>query len=202
MRRFPSFSARPRARRLIRAGWAAVLTLGLASGTLAPLAGMGTAWAVEPDEMLDDPALEQRARELSEGLRCVVCQNESIDESNADMARDMRILVRDRLKAGDSNDEVKQYLVDRYGDFVLLRPPFKPMTYLLWFGPALILIGGLAAAWSFYRRRATETLPPIDPLSAEEQARLRALLEDADGQDTTGPGDAATSSRVGPGGSA
>jgi len=145
------------------------------------LGGAPSSWAVEPDEMLDDPTLEQRARDISADLRCVVCQNESIDESNADMARDMRILVRDRLLAGDSNADVKQYLVDRYGDFVLLTPPFKPSTWLLWLSPALILAGGAAAAWAFYRRRDTEAPAAPAPLSADEQARLRALLTESDG---------------------
>jgi len=133
--------------------------------------------AVEPDEMLDDPALEQRARDVSKDLRCVVCQNESIDESNAEMARDMRILVRDRILAGESNEEVKQYLVDRYGDYVLLEPPFKPTTYALWFGPAVILMIGVAVAIGFARRKAAQPATP-DPLDPAEQARLRALLDE------------------------
>ena len=100
------------------------------------------AQAVQPDEVLDDPVLEERARALSAEIRCVVCQNESIDTSNAPLARDLRLLVRARLEAGDSDQEVLDYLVARYGDFVLLRPPVRPSTYLLWFGPALLL--GLA----------------------------------------------------------
>ena len=112
--------------------------------------------AVEPDEILDDPALEARAREISRELRCVVCQNENIDSSNADLARDLRLLVRERLKAGDSNEEVIAFVVDRYGDFVLLRPPMRVGTYFLWFGPLLfVLIGaGLAIIFS-----ATDSRP-------------------------------------------
>ncbi|MBB4267212.1 cytochrome c-type biogenesis protein [Roseospira visakhapatnamensis] len=185
-------------RTALQAGAVAALLLGALIGG-APGAG-----AVEPDEMLDDPALEERAREVSADLRCVVCQNESIDESNADMARDMRILVRDRLLAGDSNEDVKQYLVDRYGDFVLLRPPFKPTTWLLWLGPALILAGGGIAAWSFYRRRAAEAPAVPAALSDREQARLRALLDDADGGtgDTDRADGAGDMDRAGPGGRA
>nr|WP_299441616.1 cytochrome c-type biogenesis protein [uncultured Rhodospira sp.] len=147
---------------------------GAALGLLVALAATPAA-AVEPDEMLEDPALEERARVISRDLRCVVCQNESIDESNADMARDMRILVRDRLLEGDSNAEVKQYLVDRYGDYVLLTPPFKPTTYVLWFGPALILVGAAVAAVAYYRHKAKAPAAP-PPLTAEEQAQLRSLL--------------------------
>jgi cytochrome c-type biogenesis protein CcmH len=168
----------PRRRTLRAPRWAGALLLGALMAAGVP------AGAVEPDEMLDDPALEQRAREVSRGLRCVVCQNESIDESNADMARDMRILVRDRILAGDSNAEVEQYLVDRYGDYVLLKPPFKPTTYVLWFGPALILLGGALAAVAYYRRKAAAPAAPV-PLSPEEEARLRALLDEGD---TRGPG--------------
>ncbi|WP_343031124.1 cytochrome c-type biogenesis protein [Roseospira navarrensis] len=171
----PAMRAGPAGRKQGRrrgAGLAAALLVGALM-----LGAGGPAAAVQPDEMLDDPALEQRAREISRDLRCVVCQNESIDESNADMARDMRILVRDRLLEGDSNQDVKQYLVDRYGDYVLLKPPFKPTTYVLWFGPALILLGGVAAAYGFYRHRATQAAAP-PPLSADEQARLNALLDD------------------------
>ena len=97
-----------------------------------------SAGAVNPDEMLDDPALEARAREISKGLRCLVCQNQSIDDSDADLARDLRVLVRERLAAGDSDGQVIGYVVSRYGDFVLMRPPFKAATYALWLGPALI----------------------------------------------------------------
>ena len=140
---------------------------------------LGTAIAVEPEEMLDDPVLEERAREISKELRCLVCQNQSIDDSNAGLARDLRVLVRERLTAGDSNDEVMRYIVDRYGDFVLLRPPVRPGTYALWFGPAvLIVVASLGLVLFFRRRRASvvEAAPP--PLTPEERARLKALLDD------------------------
>jgi cytochrome c-type biogenesis protein CcmH len=134
--------------------------------------------AVEPDEILDDPALEARARELSKEIRCVVCQNESIDSSNAGIARDLRILVRDRLTAGDSDREVKDFLVARYGDYVLLKPPVKPETWALWFGPAIILlIGGLATA-VFLMRRPRQPAAGTPSLSEAEQARLETLLKD------------------------
>ena len=135
------------------------------------------ALAVEPSEMLDDPVLEQRARELSAEIRCVVCQNESIDSSNAEIAHELRVLVRERLVAGDSDQEVLDYLVARYGDFVLLRPPVKPATYLLWFGPFAMLLIGVVAVFVFFRRqRAAAALPPA--LSVEEEARLARLLGD------------------------
>lgn len=150
------------------------LTLGLALA--------GPAVAVQPDEMLNDPKLEARAREISKDLRCVVCQNESIDESNAELARDMRLLVRDRLKKGDSNAEVTQYIVDRYGDYVLLEPPFKLTTYALWFGPAAFLLLAAYGGWRFYGRRPAAGGGPVEdkpaPLSADEKRRLDKLLKD------------------------
>lgn len=135
------------------------------------------AWAVQPGEMLDDPILEERARELSKQIRCLVCQNESIDSSNADLARDLRVLVRERVKSGDSDEEVLDFLVGRYGDFVLLKPPIEPKTFALWFGPAAILIlGGIGVALFLRRRRgAGEAGAP--PLSEEERRRLDSLLE-------------------------
>ncbi|MFC1673702.1 cytochrome c-type biogenesis protein, partial [Pseudomonadota bacterium] len=117
----------------------------LAAGLVFAVALPFVAAAVEPNEILKDPALETRAREVGKGLRCVVCQNQSIDDSNAELARDMRVLVRDRIVAGDSNEEVMAYMVDRYGDFVLLDPPFKASTYVLWIGPAIIAALGLLA---------------------------------------------------------
>ena len=108
--------------------------------------------AVEPDEVLDDPALEQRAIEISRNLRCVVCQSQSIDESNAPLAKDMRIIVRERLVAGETDDEVYAFLVQRYGDYVLLKPPVQENTVLLWVAPALILIGAAAGAGFFLVR--------------------------------------------------
>ncbi|MBF0095575.1 MAG: cytochrome c-type biogenesis protein CcmH, partial [Alphaproteobacteria bacterium] len=121
---------------------------------LAALVLASAAPAVEPREMLSDPALEARAREVSLELRCVVCQNQSIDDSNAELAHDMRVLVRKRIAAGDSNPQVIQYLVDRYGDFVTLKPPFKASTLVLWFGPLLLLAAAVFAARTFFRRRA------------------------------------------------
>lgn len=135
------------------------------------------AFAVLPDEVLDDPVLEARARDLSAEIRCLVCQNESIDASNAQLARDLRILVRERLVAGDSNREVLDFLVARYGDFVLLRPPVNQATVLLWFGPALVLL--IAGTVIFLRTRGRKTAVASAPaaLSADEQARLDALLK-------------------------
>ncbi|MCH8171886.1 MAG: cytochrome c-type biogenesis protein CcmH [Proteobacteria bacterium] len=123
--------------------------------------GLGAAWAVEPDELLDDPVLEERARDISQQLRCVVCQNQSIDESTAPLARDLRLIIRERLVAGDSNKEVVTFVVDRYGDFVLLRPPFQGDTYVLWFGPFIIfLIGG--GLIFYYFRKVLKAVPDQD----------------------------------------
>lgn len=151
------------------------LIIVLALAVIAPTV-IAPAWAVLPDEILDDPVLEARARALSKEIRCLVCQNESIDSSNADLARDLRILVRERMTAGDSDTEVKAYLVARYGDFVLLEPPVKPSTYLLWFGPALVLLLGAGGVFFFFTRRGAAAAPV--PLSAEERKRLEALLDD------------------------
>jgi len=133
--------------------------------------GARLALAVQPDEVIKDPTLEARARALSEELRCLVCQNQSIDDSDAPLARDIRILIRQRIAAGESSDAVRAYLVSRYGDFILLKPPFKPETILLWLSPALVLGAGLAAAL-LARRRAPRATPA---LSADEEARLTAL---------------------------
>ena len=133
-------------------------------------------FAVQPDEVMKDPALEVRARALSEGLRCMVCQNELIDDSEAPLARDIRILIRKRIAEGETNDRVRAYLVSRYGDFILLKPPFKPETWLLWLSAPLTLCAGLAAAL-IARRRAPAATPA---LSAEEEARL-AMLTRRDG---------------------
>jgi cytochrome c-type biogenesis protein CcmH len=132
------------------------------------------AWAVEPSERLADPALEGRARDISRELRCLVCQNQSIDDSNADLARDLRRVVRERLQAGDSNTAVIGYVTARYGDFVLLTPPFKAATWALWLGPPALLIAGFIAWLMFLRRRGAmaET-----PLSDEEQRRIASLLD-------------------------
>jgi len=132
------------------------------------------AHAVQPDEILSDPALEARARDLSTGLRCLVCQNQSIDDSNAPLARDLRILLRDRLRAGDSDAQAVDFIVARYGDYVLLRPRFNAATWLLWIGPFALLAA--AAAFLFMRRRnkANEAEVALDP---QEQAELARLLD-------------------------
>ncbi len=153
-------------------------------GLLAVLAVLAVAaparvHAVQPDEVLDDPALEARAREISAELRCVVCQNQSIDDSNAEIARDLRLLVRERLVAGDNDKQVLDYIVARYGDFVLLRPPWQPNTYLLWAGPPImaIMIATLAVLFlRTYQRRRGAGLGP-DPLSPDDRAELDALVE-------------------------
>ncbi|MEJ2029496.1 MAG: cytochrome c-type biogenesis protein CcmH [Maritimibacter sp.] len=140
------------------------------------IVGLGTpALAVNPDEVLDDPALEARARDVSAGLRCVVCRGENIDESNASIARDLRLLVRERLVDGDTNDEVVQFIVDRYGEYVLMKPTTKGANMILWLaGPGLFLIA-LIGAMAYLRRRskAPET---AEALSDEEKARLDELM--------------------------
>jgi cytochrome c-type biogenesis protein CcmH len=140
------------------------------------LATLSSAFAVEPSERLADPTLEARARTLSKELRCLVCQNESIDDSNATLAHDLRVLLRERIAAGDSDPQVRQFLVSRYGDFVLLRPPVEPATYLLWFGPPIVLAVGAAGTALYLRRRKATEAPP--PLSAAEEHRLAQLLRD------------------------
>ncbi len=151
--------------------------------------------AVMPDEMLDDPVLEQRAREISKGLRCVVCQSESIDESNAELARDMRVRVRTLLTDGLSDEQVREWMVDRYGDYVLMRPPFKWTTLALWFGPLVFLAVGLVFLIAWYRGRPRPAAadataggtggsadaegppdPGAAPLTDDEKRRLDALL--------------------------
>ncbi|GAB5446226.1 cytochrome c-type biogenesis protein [Gymnodinialimonas sp.] len=136
------------------------------------------ALAVQPDEILDDPALEERARDISSGLRCLVCRNESIDESNADLARDLRLLVRERLVAGDSDEETVAYIVARYGEYVLLRPTFDGSTIALWLAGPLLLLAGVGLSLSYVRGRASAQASGEDGLSAEEQARLDAILSD------------------------
>ncbi|MBK8176801.1 MAG: cytochrome c-type biogenesis protein CcmH [Rhodospirillales bacterium] len=160
----------PAARRLIAA-------LGLLLALITP-----PALAVEPQEVLSDPALEARAREIGRELRCLVCQNQSIDDSDADLARDLRRLVRERLSAGDDNQQVIDYVVSRYGDFVLLRPPLKPATYALWLGPPAILVIGAGALVLYYRRRRAAAAPTaraaaIDaPLDQADEGRLSRLM--------------------------
>jgi cytochrome c-type biogenesis protein CcmH len=136
----------------------------------------GPSWAVEPGERLADPALEGRARALSKELRCLVCQNESIDDSGADLAHDLRVLLRERIKSGDTDQQAMQYLVRRYGDFVLLRPPVKPTTYVLWFSPLLVLVLGGAGIAAYLRRHrpVPGRVPP--PLDEAERKRLERLL--------------------------
>ena len=135
------------------------------------------AGAVQPDEILDDPVLEERARDLSKGLRCLVCRNESIDESNADLARDLRLLVRERLVAGDSDDEVIDFVVDRYGEYVLLQPTIGGSNWLLWAaGPLmLILAGGIGVV--YLRGRAIPPQNQEAALNDAEKARLKKILE-------------------------
>jgi cytochrome c-type biogenesis protein CcmH len=147
---------------------------------LALLLGALPAGAVEPRERLGDTGLEARARSISGELRCLVCQNESIDESGADLAHDIRILVRERLSAGDTDSETIQAVVDRYGAFVLLKPPVEPATYILWYGPPVLVGLGLIGTAIWLRRRQaapTETAP----LSADESRRLAGLLRDNEG---------------------
>ena len=134
--------------------------------------------AVEPDEVLDDPALEARARAISAELRCMVCQNQSIDDSDAELAHDLRILVRDRLQAGDSDEEVFDYVVSRYGEFVLLKPRFSLKTAVLWGAPVIVLAFGVIAVVTFLRSR--DTVAAGAPLSEAEEAELRRILTDRD----------------------
>jgi cytochrome c-type biogenesis protein CcmH len=138
------------------------------------LAILTPAHAVNPDEVLANPTLEARARAISAELRCMVCQNQSIDDSNAELAKDLRLLVRERIKAGDSDRQVMDYVVSRYGEFVLLNPPLGMNTVLLWGMPvALLVIGGSVLAWQVSRRRQA---PGAAPLSAEEQVALEEIL--------------------------
>lgn len=154
--------------------FAALALAALACGAVGP------AFAVQPDEILPDARLEQRARKISEGLRCLVCQNESIDDSGASLAKDLRVLVRERLKAGDSDAQIRAYLVARYGNFILLKPPFEWDTALLWLSPfALLALGGVAVVTS---RRKTAVEARVAPLSHEESEKLEDLLGDAHGE--------------------
>ncbi len=150
-------------------------------GTLVVLFLASPAFAVEPGEILKDPALEARAREVGRELRCLVCQNQSIDDSDADLARDLRVLVRDRIVAGDSNEDVIAYVVSRYGDFVLLNPPFKLKTYALWLGPAAFIVFGVFVLIIFYRRSAapgTAASGKPAALSDAEKQKLARLLDE------------------------
>jgi cytochrome c-type biogenesis protein CcmH len=148
------------------------------------LATSPSAFAVQPNEILTDATLEARARALSRELRCMVCQNQSIDDSDAPLARDLRVLVRERLQAGDSDPQVIDFLVARYGEFVLLKPRFSALTAVLWLGPAVILLIGAFALFMAARRRSPESAAAAEPpqLSAAETARLSEILHSGDQQ--------------------
>jgi cytochrome c-type biogenesis protein CcmH len=155
---------------LRRAAMLCLLALGMA---VAP-----PAQAVQPDEVLADPVLEDRARDISAGLRCLVCRNESIDESNAELARDLRLLVRERLVIGDSDEQVVAYVVDRYGEYVLLRPTLTGSNLVLWAMPLLLIVLGGVLSVVYIRRRADSPAPSEAALSAEEQARIDQIMRD------------------------
>ncbi|WP_171121355.1 MULTISPECIES: cytochrome c-type biogenesis protein [unclassified Ruegeria] len=137
------------------------------------------AWAVQPDEVLDDPVLEQRARDLSTGLRCLVCRNESIDESNADLARDLRLLVRERLVAGDTDDEAIEFIVDRYGEYVLLKPTSSGANLVLWLAGPIMLLIAAGLGWNFVRKRSNaQQSTGGEALTDAEKERLEQILKD------------------------
>jgi cytochrome c-type biogenesis protein CcmH len=138
------------------------------------------AWAVMPDEVLRDPVVESRARALSQELRCVVCQNQSIDDSNAPLARDLRILVRDRLASGDTDQQALEFIVQRYGNFVLLKPPMQLSTLLLWIGPFAVLLVASISFWRYLTgsRNRSETAEALAPLSEMERIRVEAILKE------------------------
>ena len=150
----------------------------LAASIFAPLMLSSLALAVEPDERLADPALEARARTISSELRCLVCQNQSIDDSNAPLARDLRLLVRERLTAGSSDADIMRFLIDRYGEFVLLRPRFNARNAVLWLTPVLLLAGVILALLRMYRAPTvlSKGTDPARPLSAEENDHLNRIL--------------------------
>ena len=152
-----------------------MITVRLLALILISVIGLSSANAVEPNEILKDPVLEQRARALSQDLRCLVCQNQSIDDSNADLARDLRVVVRDRLTAGDTDKQVMAFVVARYGEFVLLKPPVNARTSLLWSGPALVLLFGAIGLVLWFRRRGS-AIP--EGLSADEEKRLAVLMDE------------------------
>ncbi|MDW8444629.1 MAG: cytochrome c-type biogenesis protein [Acetobacteraceae bacterium] len=147
----------------------------LAAALLAFAVSSSAQAVLDPREMLPDPAQEARAREIGRGLRCLVCQNQSIDDSNAELARDLRRIVRERIAAGDTDEEVVRFVVDRYGEFVLLKPPLNAMTIALWASPAVLFGLGALSAWLYLRRRRPAPGAPAE-LSAEERARLKGLL--------------------------
>ncbi len=148
---------------------------------LMPVAGSTVTAAVEPDEILPDAAMEKRARDISAGLRCLVCQNQSIDDSHAPLARDLRLLVRERLKAGDSDTAVLDFIVARYGEFVLLKPPVNGATLLLWLTPVLVLLGGLVLVRSSRSKLAASEATDTR-LTPDEQKKLDSLLKGEGGQ--------------------
>jgi len=152
-----------------------MITVRLLALILISVIGLSSANAVEPNEILKDPVLEQRARALSQDLRCLVCQNQSIDDSNADLARDLRVVVRDRLTAGDTDKQVMAFVVARYGEFVLLKPPVNARTSLLWSGPALVLLFGAIGLVLWFRRHGSAT---AEGLSADEEKRLAVLMDE------------------------
>jgi cytochrome c-type biogenesis protein CcmH len=160
------------ARRLRHASlfWGALLVLLINLATL-PVK------AVQPEEVLQDPALEARARHISEGLRCLVCQNQSIDDSEAPLAKDLRLLVRERLKAGDTDQQIEDFVVARYGEFVLLKPRFTAHTLLLWFATPAVFLVALLIVVLAYRRRSVAASPPAG-LSEAEERKLKRLLDD------------------------
>jgi len=135
------------------------------------------AMAIQPDEILEDKVLEERARVISKELRCLVCQNQSIDDSDAPLARDLRVLVRERLQAGESDEKVIKFVVDRYGDFVLLRPPVKASTLTLWVSPIAVLIVGVILLLARFRKQAKNMPVKVQPLSSEETKKLEAVLK-------------------------
>jgi cytochrome c-type biogenesis protein CcmH len=157
-------------RRLYGLLWGALLAVTIGLATL-PVK------AVEPDEVLQDPALEARARHLSEGLRCLVCQNQSIDDSAAPLAKDLRVLVRERLKAGDTDQDIEDFVVARYGEFVLLKPRLEPHTLLLWFATPAVFLAALLIVVLAYRRRSIAASTPT-ALSEAEERKLKRLLDD------------------------
>lgn len=151
--------------------------VGAAVAAFLALFAVTTAHAVEPSEMLKNPKLEARARAIGEELRCLVCQNQSIEDSGADLAHDLRILVRQRVKAGDTDEQVIAYIHARYGDFVLLDPPFKPVTWALWLTPPVVLLLGLAGLTVWFRRRRAHVAAAPATLSADEERRVAALVD-------------------------
>lgn len=142
---------------------------------LAGVALPGPSAAVEPNEMLADPALEARARALSVGLRCLVCQNQNIDDSHAELARDLRLVLRERIAGGDTDDEAVAYLVKRYGNYILLKPPFMPSTVVLWAGPGLLLLIAVAGFGALWRRNGTPPPPAEDLTDADRALIVEAL---------------------------